>query len=139
MKTDTEVHVNWFRFNIPQILTIGSTLLGVALFLNNGIRDATQATTELKEQIVRIQQTIAPLNNLEYRLTRAEDSVKEAHTRIDNLSNTMINNIDMLRRDVSRLTTQFEVLSAQIQLSMGVDAKEVKQRRARPGGPIPVE
>lgn len=135
MKQDTAVTFNWLRFNVPQIVTMIAGIVGFTLFINNGIRDAARMSEELKVSIQSIQQTIAPLNNLEYRLTRAEGYLSEAHGRIDNLSNTMINNIDLIRRDVNRLTTQVEVLSSQIGMVLG-DEKIPVQRRSRPGGPI---
>lgn len=134
MKTDTTLTWNVLRVNLPTIVAI----CGVGLYVANGLRDAEKSTAALTVSLSQIQQTIAPLNNLEYRLTRVEGYTNEAHTRIDNLSNTMINNIDLIRRDVNRLTTQVEVLSSQIGMVLG-DEKTPAQRRSRPGGPISVD
>jgi hypothetical protein len=134
MKTDTTLTWNVLRVNLPTIVAI----CGVGLYVANGLRDAEKSTAALTVSLSQIQQTIAPLNNLEYRLTRVEGYTNEAHTRIDNLSNTMINNIDLIRRDVNRLTTQVEVLSSQIGMVLG-DEKNPVQRRSRPGGPISVD
>jgi hypothetical protein len=134
MKTDTTLTWNVLRVNLPTIVAI----CGVGLYVANGLRDAEKSTASLTTSLAQIQQTIAPLNNLEYRLTRVESYTNEAHTRIDNLSNTMINNIDLIRRDVNRLTTQVEVLSSQIGMVLG-DEKVPIQRRSRPGGPMSVD
>lgn len=134
MKQDATLTWNWLRMNVPTLIAIA----GVGLFINNGLRDAARDVEVLSQSVASITSTIAPLNNLEYRLTRAEGYLNEAHGRIDNLSNTMINNIDLIRRDVNRLTTQVEVLSSQIGMVLG-DEKIPVQRRSRPGGPIPAE
>lgn len=134
MKQDPTLTWNWLRMNVPTLAAI----IGVGLFINNGLRDAARDANQLGQSVTDIKETIAPLNNLEYRLTRAEGYLNEAHTRIDNLSNTMINNIDLIRRDVNRLTTQVEVLSSQIGMVLAEEKNPV-QRRARPGGPIKVE
>lgn len=134
MKQDATLTWNWLRMNVPTLIAIA----GVGLFINNGLRDAARDVEVLSQSVASITSTIAPLNNLEYRLTRAEGYLNEAHGRIDNLSNTMINNIDLIRRDVNRLTTQVEVLSSQIGMVLG-DEKIPVQRRSRPGGPVPVE
>lgn len=134
MKQDVTLTWNWLRMNVPTLIAVA----GVGLFINNGLRDAAREAELLNKSVSSIKETVAPLNNLEYRLTRAEGYLNEAHTRIDNLSNTMINNIDLIRRDVNRLTTQVEVLSSQIGMVLGDDKIPV-QRRSRPGGPIKVE
>lgn len=134
MKQDATLTWNWLRMNVPTLIAIA----GVGLFINNGLRDAARDVEVLSQSVASITSTIAPLNNLEYRLTRAEGYLNEAHTRIDNLSNTMINNIDLIRRDINRLTTQVEVLSSQIGMVLGEEKIPV-QRRSRPGGPVPVE
>lgn len=134
MKQDATLTWNWLRMNVPTLAAV----IGVGLFINNGLRDAAKDAELLGQTVASIKETIAPLNNLEYRLTRAESYLSDAHTRIDNLSNTMINNIDLIRRDVNRQTTQIEVLSTQIGMLIG-DEKVPVQRRSRPGGPIKVD
>lgn len=134
MKTDTTLTWNLLRVNLPTIFAIAA----VGLFINNGIRDSQAKTDALHRSVEKMEQMIEPVSIIQHRLVRAEDSIKEAHTRIDNLSNTMINNIDLIRRDVNRLTTQVEVLSTQIGIVLG-DEKVPIQRRSRPGGPIPVD
>lgn len=130
VKQDTAITWNWFRFNVPTIMAVG----GLVLFVAYGLRDTSTAVASLKVSVDKIEQSIAPLHNYEYRLSRAEDGIKDINSRVDNLSNTMINNIDLIRRDVNRLTTQVEVLSSHI---LGIE--DAKQRRSRPGGPIGVE
>ncbi len=132
MRQDTVVTWNWFRLNVPTIIAIA----GVGLYINNGLRDAIKSTDDLKGSIDRVQTIIEPVPNITYRLQRAEENITAANTRIDNLSNTMINNIDLIRRDVNRLTTQVEVMSTRLQTYMVDYPDEPKQRRSRPGGPI---
>lgn len=134
MKSDTTLTWNWLRMNVPTIIAI----CGVGLFINNGILNSQSEIHNLKMSIEEYRESAKSVPQLDYRLTRAEDGIKEAHTRIDNLSNTMINNVDLIRRDVNRLTTQVEVLSSQIGMVLG-DTKNPVQRRTRPGGPIGVD
>lgn len=132
MKHDTAITWNWFRMNVPTIIAIA----GVGLYINNGLIDAKRQAEILAQSMKSVQEAVAPLNNLEYRLTRAEAYLGEAHKRIDGLSNTMINNVDLIRRDVNRLTTRVEVLSTQIGMYLGEDPDPAKKRISRPGGPV---
>jgi outer membrane murein-binding lipoprotein Lpp len=76
-------------------------------------------------------QTGHRIDAAEYRISQLENSSKELNGKIDNLSNTIIGSIDLVRRDVNRLTTQVEVLSARVGMIAG-DIDEPKQRRSRP-------
>lgn len=135
MKQDTVVTWNWFRMNVPTILAVAS----VGLYVNNGLLKSDERTIQLERAVERMSSIMEPLSNNSYRLDSAESSIKEAHTRIDNLSNTMINNIDLIRRDVNRQTTQIEVLASKLDIYMGIEGEAPKQRRSRPGGPISVD
>ncbi len=135
MRTDATLTWNLLRVNLPTIFAIA----GVGLYINNGLRDAAKTNEALATSVSQIQQSIVNLNNMEYRLSRAEDAIKENASHTNNLSNTMINNVDLIRRDMTRLTTNFEVFAAQIRTSFDLEGSDPKQRRTRPGGPIPVE
>lgn len=71
------------------------------------------------------------IDTAEYRISQLESGSKELNSKIDNLSNTIIGNIDLVRRDVNRLTTQVEVLSARVGMIAG-EIDDPKQRRNRP-------
>lgn len=126
--------ITWdiIKNSIPAVAVVA----GAVFFVYSGIKDSQANTAALSRSIEKLEQVLEPVPNMHYRLTRAEDSIKEINIRVDNLSNTMINNIDLIRRDVNRLTTQVEVLSSQIGMVLGEEKIPV-QRRSRPPGPIP--
>lgn len=128
--------ITWdiIKNSIPAVAVVA----GAVFFVYSGIKDSQANTAALSRSIEKLEQVLEPVPNMHYRLTRAEDSIKDINIRVDNLSNTMINNIDLIRRDVNRLTTQVEVLSSQIGMVLGEEKIPV-QRRSRPPGPIPVE
>lgn len=63
---------------------------------------------------------------------RGRSSGRDTNGRVDTLSNTIISQMDLIRRDVNRLTTQVEVLSSRVGLLTG-DIDDPKQRRSRTG------
>lgn len=132
--TEKENAITWgqIRGNIPVLLM----LAGIAFYINNGLVKAEEKTAMLEKQLERIAASMEPVNHMSYRMDEAEKSIRDTNTRLDNLSNTMINNVDLIRRDVNRQTTQIEVLSSKLDMFMGVESDTPKQRRARPGGPI---
>lgn len=111
VKHDTVVTWNWFRLNVPTIMSVAA----VGLYVNNSII------------------------NLEHRVSTAETLAAETAKRLDSLSNTMINNVDLIRRDVNRTTTSVEVLSAKLDFLFNEELEKTPRRRSRPGGPISPE
>lgn len=132
--TEKENALTWgqIRGNIPVLLM----LAGIAFYINNGLVKAEEKTAMLEKQLERIAASMEPVSHMTYRMDEAEKSIRDTNNRLDNLSNTMINNVDLIRRDVNRQTTQIEVLSSKLDMFMGVESDSPKQRRARPSGPI---
>lgn len=128
MRTDTTLTWNLLRVNLPTIFAIA----GVGLYINNGLLKAQEKTEGLERSMAQVQIALEPVSNLQYRINRVEDSAKEAHIRIDGLSSSMMNNIDLIRRDISVLTTQIEVLSTRVGMVIG---DEGSQRRTEIQGP----
>ena len=114
-------------------------LIGGGLWVNNGILKSEDKIASLERSLDKVATTMEPVTNMQYRMDEAERSIKQTNTRLDNLSNTMINNVDLIRRDVNRQTTQIEVLASKLDIFMGVDSDQPKVRRSRPGGPIPAD
>lgn len=126
---------NQIRANWPIIITI----VAGGLWVNNGIEKTKDKTVDLEKSVEKLLSSFESVTHMGYRMDEAERSIKQTNTRLDNLSNTMINNVDLIRRDVNRQTTQIEVLASKLDIFMGVDSEAPKQRRSRPGGPIPVD
>lgn len=131
-KQETAITWGMVRANIPVFLM----LAGIGLYINNGLIKAEEKTVSLERAIDKIASNMEPVNHMAYRMDEAEKSIRDTNNRLDNLSNTMINNVDLIRRDVNRQTTQIEVLSSKLDMFMGVESEFPKQRRARPSGPI---
>lgn len=131
-KQETALTWGMIRANIPVFLM----LAGIGLYINNGLIKAEEKTVSLERAIEKIAENLEPVNHMTYRMDEAEKSIRDTNSRLDNLSNTMINNVDLIRRDVNRQTTQIEVLASKLDMFMGVEMDMPKQRRSRPGGPI---
>lgn len=114
-------------------------LIGGGLWVNNGILKSEDKIASLERSLDKVVTTMEPVTHMQYRMDEAERGIKQTNTRLDNLSNTMINNVDLIRRDVNRQTTQIEVLASKLDIFMGVDSDPPKVRRSRPGGPIPAD
>lgn len=94
--------------------------------------------TQVNAQILALQESsranvaaLRDLTNVPYRLEQAEVALRDTNGRVDNLSNTLIGQLDLMRRDVNRLTTTVEVLNSRVGLLTG-EIDEPKQRRNRP-------
>lgn len=128
MKQDTTLTINWFRMNVPTLLVVIAAATTGATW-----QTATEGkVTQNAKDIAALQGKISTMENLPYRMEQVERAVVNTNVKVDNLSNTIINQMDLIRRDVNRLTTGVEVLSSRVGLLAG-DLEEPKRRRARPG------
>ena len=128
MKQDTALKLNWFTMNIPTIAMIVS----VAIYITVGFNSLEKSIDSLKEDSTSLKATTADMNKLIYRVEQLEVGLVNANGRVDGLQNTLISSMDLMRRDINRLTTQVEVLSSRVGILTG-DIDEPKQRRSRPG------
>lgn len=128
MKQDATVTINWFRMNIPTIAMIVS----VAIYITVGFNSLEKSIDTLKDDNAALKTNTADLNKLAYRVDQLEFGLQRANERTDALQNTLISSMDLMRRDINRLTTQVEVLSSRVGILTG-DVDEPKQRRSRPG------
>lgn len=94
--------------------------------------------TQVNAQILALQEAgrshaaaLRDITNVPYRLEQAEGALRDTNGRVDNLSNTLIGQLDLMRRDVNRLTTTVEVLNSRVGLLTG-EIDDPKQRRSRP-------
>lgn len=128
VKQDTTLTINWLRVNAPSLAAIA-----VAGFVGGNMLTGIQTSiATLSQENAAIRAQLQHMQNIPYRVDQAEAAILAANTRVDNLSNTIINQMDLIRRDVNRLTTEVEVLSSRVGILTG-DIDEPKQRRSRPG------
>lgn len=128
VKQDTTLTINWFRMNVPTLVLILTAAVAGASWQSSTDSVVARNTAD----ILSIQAKMTTMENLPYRMEQVEKGVANTNIKVDNLSNTIINQMDLIRRDVNRLTTGVEVLSARVGLLTG-EVDEPKRRRARPG------
>lgn len=128
MKNDTALTFNWLRVNFPTILAV----VGVGLYIGTWQTQIQASLTSVQADMVAIKSQMQAMQNVPYRVDVQEQALRETNGRVDNLSNTIINQMDLIRRDVNRLTTGVEVLSSRVGMLTG-DVEDPKQRRSRSG------
>ena len=127
IKQDTTLTINWFRMNVPTLLVVIAAATTGATW-----QTATEAkVSQNSKDIAALQVKMVVMENLPYRMEQVEKASVNTNVKVDNLSNTIINQMDLIRRDVNRLTTGVEVLSARVGLLTG-EIDDPKRRRARP-------
>ena len=128
MKNDTALTFNWLRVNFPTIAAV----VGVGLYVGSVQTQIQASLAGLQMEASALKTQVSSMTTVPYRVDQAEQAIREVNGRVDNLSNTIIGQMDLIRRDVNRLTTEVEVLSSRVGVLTG-DIDEPKQRRLRPG------
>lgn len=128
MKNDTALTFNWLRVNFPTIAAV----VGVGLYVGSAQTQIQASLAGLQMEASALKAQVSSMTTVPYRVDQAEQAIREVNGRVDNLSNTIIGQMDLIRRDVNRLTTEVEVLSSRVGILTG-DVDEPKQRRSRPG------
>lgn len=127
MKSDSTVTLNWFRVNLPTVVMI----LGLGYYVGTNLNDLQKSVSSLSQENSELKATTADISKIAYRVDQLEFGLQRANERTDALQNTLISSMDLMRRDINRLTTQVEVLSSRVGILTG-DIDEPKQRRSRP-------
>lgn len=127
MKQDATVTLNWFRINLPTIVMI----VGLGFYVGTNMTTLQHSVDSLKTDNLELKKTTADINKITYRVEQLESGLNKANERTDSLQNTLLSGMDLMRRDINRLTTQFEVLSSRVGMVIG-DVDEPKQGRSRP-------
>lgn len=127
MKQDATVTLNWFRINLPTIVMI----VGLGFYVGTNMTTLQHSVDSLKYDNESLKSTTADINKIVYRVDQLEVGLHKANERTDSLQNTLLSGMDLMRRDINRLTTQVEVLSSRVGILTG-DIDEPKQRRSRP-------
>ncbi|HUH57455.1 MAG TPA: hypothetical protein VL020_02945 [Pseudomonadales bacterium] len=130
MKQDATVTLNWFRMNVPTIIVI----IGLGFYVGTNMTTLQHSVNSLKYDNESLKSTTADINKIVYRVEQLEVGLHKANERTDSLQNTLLSGMDLMRRDINRLTTHVEVLSSRVGMFIG-DVEEPKQRRARPAPP----
>lgn len=128
MKSDTTLTWNWLRMNVPTLLAIGGLVWYTAQ--NDAKQEQRISTIEqsrverakeadlkfsgINASIASLSQKVDPLGNVTYRVGVVEGQIGETNKRLDRLAETIVNSLDLIRRDVNGLSTRVEVLSQKI-------------------------
>lgn len=121
VQNSSEVSINWYRFNIPSLVTVIVTAIGMVTYVNN--LDARLAKVE-EYRVTRsavtdkkfddIQTALAPLTNMPYRVGILEQQATAINVRIDRFTEILSNTLELIRKDVNGLSTKIEVLSNKV-------------------------
>ena len=128
MKQDATVTINWFRVNFPTIVTLAGVLWFMAAqttAINSRLdvldQDRTERSSIADRNYAAINATLEAMRgqNIPYRVGQAEIAVAETRQRMDQLQHTLLGQIELIRKDLSRLTTQVEVMSTRVGILTG--------------------
>lgn len=117
--------INWTQVNIPTIITVGVTAIGMVTYFNgldsrlstiesNGETAKVQLAQQFEAVNNKIEQQAQALENIPYRVGVVERGLEEANRRVDRLSDVIVNNMEGLRKDINTLGTKVEVMSSKL-------------------------
>lgn len=127
-RPETPVTIGWLRNNFAMVAAI----VGALLYMGMGYAQVLTQLEALKAANIQDQTRLSEMQNIPYRVGQTEAAIDKTNERIDALSNNIISQMDLIRRDVNRLTTTVEVLSSRVGVLTG-DIDAPIQRRSRPG------
>jgi len=121
MDADRTIHVNWLRFNVPQLVAIVGATVTIMAYVNNldgRLQDieryrATRSIT-VDNRFQEVQTSLAPLVNLPYRVNVLEQQQIAITQRIDRAGEVISTTVEQIRKDVNGLSTRIEVLGTKI-------------------------
>lgn len=139
MHQTTQLRINWLNVNVPTIVALITAGWWATTYLN-GLDFRLQEVEEYRIERSKvtdrkfdlIEDRMQPLSNMPYRVQILETQIIEANKRMDRMAETIINSIDMLRRDVNGLSTRVEVLANKIDTNFPGTAKPTSFRTAKP-------
>ncbi len=121
MQQSSEVSINWYRFNIPSLITVVVTAIGMVTYVNSlDARVAKLEDNSVSRAIVAdkkfddIQLSLATLNNMPYRVGILEQQATAINLRIDRFTEVISSTMELIRKDVATLGTKVEVMSSKI-------------------------
>jgi chromosome segregation ATPase len=109
------------NFNIPTLLSVG----GVIVAMVTGWADVNSRIENMEAyradrsrstdaNFAAINMQLGQLSNIPYRVQQTETRLEETGKRIDRLSETIINSLDNIRKDLNGLSTRVEVMSGKL-------------------------
>lgn len=121
MESDRGIHINWLRFNVPQLAAIVAFSGGVAIGYGDlsgriaKIEDARAARIVVSDaRFSDMQTSLTPLVNLPYRVNVLEQQQIATNARIDRFTEAISATLEFIRKDVNTLATKVEVLGTKI-------------------------
>jgi hypothetical protein len=121
MDSDSGIHINWLRFNIPSIVAILTAAIGITIYISDlkgrveDLEDTTATRAQLTDKSLdQVQTAISPLNNMPYRVGILEAQALATNLRIDRFTEVITSTMELIRKDVNVLGTKVEVLGTKI-------------------------
>lgn len=136
MNQNRQLNVNWFNINVPTILAVIGTAIGLVKYIDS-IDDRTETLTN---SVSDIKTQLQSLNDIPFRVltseglinqldARQKESSTQLNARIDRISETVVNAFEVIRKDIGSLSTDVQVQSNKIDnLSDKVDKMDSKPK-----------
>jgi len=80
-----------------------------------------------------------PLANIPYRVAQTETAIRATNQRLDRRAETIVNSLDLIKKDVNVLSTRVEVLSNKIDAITPSRQSMLGQMPQAPPGPYPLK
>jgi len=131
-----QLNVNWFNINVPTILAVIGTAIGLVKYIDS-IDDRTETLTN---SVSDIKTQLQSFNDIPFRVltseglinqldARQKESSTQLNARIDRISETVVNAFEVIRKDIGGLSTDVQVQSTKIDnLSDKVDRMDSKPK-----------
>lgn len=128
MENNPKVQINWGVFNIPTILAIGGLLWATAdraarqdLRLDAIETSRIRRSVEIDKVVEQLSTKVVPIDNIQYRLTVAEQGIADVNRRADRINEAVSSRLDKVQESINLLTTKFEVLDQRLQNALPSD------------------
>ena len=142
MTQNRQVNINWLNVNVPTIVAVLTAVVTIVVYVNRlegriavGETTAAERGKQTDAAFTDIRLQLAPLSTLPYRMQAAETRLDEQGKRIDRISETIVDALDVIRKDINVLSTRVEVQSAKIDELAGKIDDMTPRRRAAADGP----
>jgi len=128
MENNTKVQLNWGVFNIPTILAVGGLLWATAdraarqdARLEAIENSRIQRSVEINKVIEQLTTKVVLIDNMQYRLTIAEQGLSDVNRRADRINESVSSRLDRVQESINTLTTKFEVLDQRLRAAIPND------------------
>lgn len=160
MVQNRDINVNWLQFNVPTLISVVATAIAVVLWINtkndeqnleiqnlkirlaeaDSYREQRSKATDtnfarIDSRMTELVVQVSPLQNVPFRMNSVEASLAETNKRLDRVSETFVNAVEVIRKDISTLSADVKVLGNKTDnLSTKVDELRSKPLTAKPTG-----